>query len=67
MGQVLACEPTVAFPLMLARHLRIVMGHIEVMSTAGANIETCGGTFVQMQNVGDPEAEQASMRILKNN
>ncbi|CAE7727350.1 unnamed protein product [Symbiodinium pilosum] len=28
------------------------------MSTAGANIETCGGTFVQMQNVGDPEAEQ---------
>ena len=29
------------------------------MSIAGANIETCGGTFVQMQNDGDPDAEQA--------
>ncbi|CAE7456888.1 unnamed protein product [Symbiodinium natans] len=28
------------------------------MSTAGANIETCGGTFVQMQNVGDAEADE---------
>ena len=31
----------------------------QVMSTAGANIETCGGTFVQMQNVGDAEADEA--------
>mmetsp|Transcript_9599 Transcript_9599/g.22952 ORF Transcript_9599/g.22952 Transcript_9599/m.22952 type:complete len:363 (+) Transcript_9599:54-1142(+) len=30
----------------------------KVMSIAGANIETCGGTFVQMQNDGDPDAEQ---------
>ena len=31
----------------------------QVMSIAGANIETCGGTFVQMQNDGDPDAKQA--------